>query len=168
MNFRLKDELPVDSKGFKSLSNPFTSKEFKREQEKWRKKLVKDGFQDLEDASGNLKSPDRRTISFHDRDQVSQFYRVLDWLMACYPQMPSFDRRVMSLYSEGLYVKKIVRRCKASDKHVRNVIKRYKYLVLAIIKMLNDTDNPHPLKPASQLASEVTANADDRVQNKAA
>lgn len=152
----------------RALTDPFNSKRFKNELSTWNKKLERTGFRDIEDRRGNLKSPDRRTIAFDNREKILHFFRTLDWLMVCYPEMPRFERRVMELYSHGLFTKQIVRKVKASDKHVRNVIKRYKYLVLSIIRMMDSTDNPPSLRLISQSVSEVTANAEDRTENKAA
>jgi len=149
------------------LADPFRSKSFKKEKAKWNKKLEKSGFIDIEDARGNLKSKDNRTSNYRDRENVRYFFGILDWFMNCYQSMPKFDRRVMQMYSDGEYVKDIVKCSRSSDKHVRNVIKRYRGLVLAIIKMLGSTDNPHILKPPSKPALEVIVN-EDRIQDKAA
>lgn len=126
------------------------------------------GFDDLEDTRGNLKSPDSRTIAFQNQEQIREFFLTLDCFMTHFPEMPKFAYKVMSMYSEGIMVKDIVKASRSSDKHVRNTIKHYKLIVLAIIRMMNHTDFPLSLRLLSKTASEVTADADDQVKNKAA
>lgn len=118
--------------GFMSFNS---SKRFKKEDSEWRQILKDSGFEDLEDRRGNIKQPDIRTIAWIHRDEIRDFFLKLDQFMNCYPEMPIFERRVMELYSQGEYVKDIVRVVKSSDRNVRNVIKRYRNLVLALYRL---------------------------------
>lgn len=145
----------------------FGSKKFKGEQAKWYKRLKSEGFEDIE-KSGEF-SGRRALYQNRTKNQIKlDFFLHLDWLLTFYEGMPAFERKVMALYSDGKYVKDIVKRVNASDKHVRNVIKRYNYLVKAIIRMLTNTDNALSLRLVSNKVSEDTANAEVRAQDKAA
>lgn len=115
----------------------FTKKqEFIEAQRHWDQLLKKKGFQDIEDRSGNLKGQIKPTISWQNQDLIRNFFLTLDNLLTVYTQMPAFERKVLELYTQGMRIKMIVKKTHASDRHVRNVITRYKHLCMAIQKML--------------------------------
>jgi len=128
------------------MSQFYRTKEFHDLSKEWRARLIESGFEDLEDAQENLKSKDKRTIAYENQDEIREFFLRLDHFMYFYPEMPRFERTVMELYSQGVYIKTIVKRVRASDKKVRNVVSRYKKLILAINRLLLNTDFPHILR----------------------
>ena len=150
------------------ILGPFDSKKFKTEKNRWYKRLKKEGFDDIENSGNEFRAHRRQFQDKSKHERALDFFLHLDWLLTFYEEMPSFERRVMELYSDGLYIRDIVKKVKASDKHVRNVIKRYKHLVRTIIRMLTSADNPLSLRLVSNSISEDTANADVRIQDKAA
>jgi hypothetical protein len=163
----------MDSGGIKSgalrMSDPFKSKAFKDEFKLWHKKLEKSGFEDIEDSYGFVSNKfNRRKSNLEDIENVRNWFLTLDSLMTHYPEMPSFDRRVMSLYSSGVRVKDIVKKVKSSKRNVMYCVSRYKHLVLAIIRMTTTAPPAPSLRLISNEVSEVTASAEDRIQNKAA
>lgn len=119
----------------------------------WKRELEKSGFDDIEDSKERLKNPDNRTIAFENRDKIRDFFLSLDALLTHYKEMPKFERQVMELYSRGIYVRTIVRTTKRSDRLVRNVIKRYKGLVMAINRLNDNADFPPSLNPQSDVGS---------------
>lgn len=147
----------------------FNSKEFKAELAHWRKKLKTKGFKDIEDEKGFLKGPNRRTVAFDNRDSIRHWFLTLDCLMNHYKGMPRFERQVMEYYTKGISIVEIAKKMpKVSRTRIKDCIKRYKHLVLAIILMLEADQSAHSSEPSSNQAPEVTANAEDRIQNKAA
>lgn len=150
------------------LADPFNSKHFRDQKKKWDNRLKTDGFKDIESSSSPICAINRVKREKLKHSNTLDFFLHLDWLLTHYADMPKFERKVMELYSDGVFINKITKQVKASDKHVRNVIKRYKHLVKAIICMMGSTDNAPSLRLISKPVSEVTANAEDRVQNKAA
>jgi hypothetical protein len=114
----------------------FTKKqEFIQIQAEWDKKLKILGFEDIEDRKGNLYKPDIRTQAYQNQDRIREFFLTLDHLMSVYPEMPPFERKVLELLSQGVRLNIIVEQTHASDRHVRNVITRYKHLIKAIQRM---------------------------------
>jgi|ERR1019366_1696355 hypothetical protein len=146
------------------MSNPFNSKEFKKELSHWNKRLEKDGFKDTE----NPKLPLRIVPKAPHQDLILTFFLNLDWLMTHYESMPKFDRKVMEAYSSGKSIKDIAQASKCSYCHARNVIKRYKGLVIALIKMTTHSDLPPTLRLASLRVPEVIESEEDRIFNKTA
>lgn len=147
----------------------YQTQEFRELQEKWRRKLKQSGFDDLENGDF-FRAHDIRTAAWANQNDIRDFFIALDHLMTHYPEMPPFERKVMELYSRGIYVKTIVQKTRKSDKTVRNVIKRYRDLLRAIGRLHLPTDFPYLLNPQSDADSEAP-NADERApraSNKAA
>jgi hypothetical protein len=114
----------------------FTKKqEFIKLQDEWDKKLAQEGFKDIEDRKGNLKRHDIRTQAYQNQIRIREFFLLLDHLLTNYPDIPPFERKVLELYSQGQRLNLIVQEVHASDRHVRNVITRYKGLIAAIKRM---------------------------------
>lgn len=105
------------------------SKEFKQLEKEWYDKLAKSGFEDIEDSHGCLKSQDKRTIAYQNQIQIRDFFLNLDTLLSHDYGMPKFDRRVLELFSEGVYIKVIAKKVRRSDRTVRSIINRYKALI---------------------------------------
>ena len=101
----------------------------------WALNLKKSGFTDIEDHNERLKQYDRRTISFENRDRILAFFLTLDKLMTNYKDMPAFERRIMSFYSNGMRTNEIVIKLRFSRTYVQSVLRRYTGLVIAIQQM---------------------------------
>lgn len=95
----------------------------------WKKRLKKAKFPDIEDHWENLKSHDRRTQIFDDRDSVLSFFQALDEFILL-GEMPSMHRKLLSLYSDGIYINEISARLNISERWVLKIIKKYKLLIL--------------------------------------
>jgi hypothetical protein len=134
----------------------YKSDEFKQLSDEWNDKLEKNGFEDHEYSNGKLKKPDERTVSFQNRDKICDFFLVLDQLMTFYPEMPAFERKILQLFSQGIFVTQIAKNLKVNRITVRRVIGRYKGLVLAIERMQAMSHFPHTVRPESESVSGVS------------
>lgn len=76
--------------------------------------------------------------------------------MTHYPEMPPFEREVLVLYSQGVFIKRIVKQLKCSERNVYYVIKRYKGLIKAIERMSSETiaDCPSPLEAQKEQSAQ--------------
>jgi hypothetical protein len=117
----------------------YETTDFKQLQELWDKKLEDDGFIDQEDSNKVLKQEnDRSTISFEARDRILYFFNKLDHYLNNIEnpaKIPNKDREILELYSDGVHVKGkngIVEQTGWSDKTIRNLINKYKKIVLAL------------------------------------
>jgi hypothetical protein len=110
------------------LSGPkfFKTQEFLSLQKEWREKLSRGGFADIEDPKGHLKTPDRRTIGFQNRDRIRDFFMDLDHYLTEHPEIPAEHRSVLEMYSEGFYLVHISKECKMSLTKVKVIISTYK------------------------------------------
>lgn len=101
---------------------------FKSLKDQWYKILKDHGFKDIEDKHGNVKDYNRRTQRFDDREQVLTFFRKLDQMLAN-EWVPSKDRSILSLYTQGLPLKDIVQRSGYGLTTVKSCIKKYKSIL---------------------------------------
>ena len=104
-------------------------------QNMWDKILKDSGFNDIEDKHVNLKRHDTRTQSFQNQAEIRELFLILDNLLAVADGLPKFERKVLELYSQGTRINVIVSKTRASDRHVRNVIKRYQVICKAFMLM---------------------------------
>lgn len=103
---------------------------FKRLKAEWYDKLGK-SFDDIEDGYENLKTYDRRTQSFEDRDQVAEFFYALDqFLNVSYRLIPTKHWRILNMYSDGKKLTEISSRLGVTDRWVRKIVARYKVIIL--------------------------------------
>lgn len=133
----------------------YESPAFKELEKVWREKLKQSKFPDIEDSKERLKNPDNRTIAYENQDKIRDFFLSIDSFIAHYPDMPKFERKVMELYSRGIFIRSIVKQLRSSDKHVRNVIKRYKGLIMAVNRLYAHTEFPLSLNPQSDAGSKA-------------
>ena len=125
----------------------YKSKEFQKLNRKWRKKLKSKGFDDIEAANKPVKQ-DVRT--FKNIEETQSFFIMLDHFLYCYPDMPKEERKVMELYSKGVYIKNISTAVNASYSKVQKIIYRYEQIVRAVNRFILNTDFSLPLE-ASEL-----------------
>lgn len=99
----------------------------------------------LKDEGLDLKKKDNRTIAFKNRERIRDFFLMLDCLMTHYPEMDAFEKKVLTMYSQGMHKKQIVKELRGPRRYaIDRVIKRYTGIVLAIQKMTEVT-NTFPL-----------------------
>lgn len=159
-----------------AVKNPFNNPKYKSELKKWDKKLKDEGFKDIEPSNHksngyNLKKEcgPRKQKTVKDWDKTLTFFLHLDCLLTHFTQMPKAERLILEMYSDGARIKDITLKSRCSDKYVRNKIKYYNNLVLAIMRMIHNTDPAPSLRLISEAVLEVTADADDHsCKNKAA
>jgi hypothetical protein len=96
----------------------------------WKRKLAKSGFQDIESPSGELHQPNIRTVAWVNRDAIREFFLKLDQYLAKHDGIPPLHRKVLELYSAGVYIVDIVESVHRSRTTVKNIIRRYKRIVL--------------------------------------
>ncbi len=109
----------------------FQTREFKKLNEEWRKKLAKSGFEDQEDSKENLQEYDRRSIAFENRDSIEQFFSKLGHFINNTPNLPASHRRVLLPYLEGKRAVDIGKQLKVSRRWVHRVLNRYKKKILS-------------------------------------
>lgn len=103
--------------------------EFLSLNKKWNQKLANSGFDDIEDKNENLKNPNIRTQSWDNRDQILEFYLALDEFLNL-NEIPGKHRKVLEMYSQGIYLKEISVKVSMSYAWVRLIVEKYKYQVL--------------------------------------
>lgn len=109
---------------------------FRKLNAEWRKKLSQKGFDDLEDHKENLKSFDRRTQSFDDRDQVLEFFSRLDeFLILSHDIIPKKHQRILELYAEGEKLITISQRLKVSDRWVKKIVATYRFILINSLQL---------------------------------
>lgn len=118
----------------------YHSPDFRALEQEWYQKLETDGFSDIEDRNGILKNPDIRTQSFRDQGRIRDFFLDLDTLITHYPEMPSFERKVLEMHSKGMFGTHIAKKLKTSRRTVVAVIKRYKD-ILKVVNRIIDADS---------------------------
>lgn len=110
----------------------FQTVEFLKLKEYWDLKLKEVGFQDIE-SNGRLKQKNTRTIAYQNRARISEFFTKVVTYLNEVQDIPTLDREILYLYAEGLRIKGpdgIIVRVNRSDKTVRNIIRKYKLLIL--------------------------------------
>lgn len=96
------------------------SKEFKRLEKLWYKKLEKSGFEDLERGSGSQDKPLRSVSAdefnlFLNRTQhggfhfKQEYYRIAGHFLHDNRFESKFDKKVWSLHAQGISIRKIVK-----------------------------------------------------------
>lgn len=95
----------------------------------WRKKLKTAKFHDIEDNRENLEQHDTRTQLFERREQVLEFFLALDDYLN-YAEIPKKHRRVMEMYSSGMYLTDISVSVNMSYAWVKMIVAKYESIVL--------------------------------------
>lgn len=110
----------------------YESKEFKKLQSRWYKKLKAAGFVDLEDKYENLYSPDTRTIAWRNKDAILQFFLKLDSYLTETKRLPKNHRKILKLWSSGMYQSDISKKTHIPLITVKLIIAKYKRKLLAV------------------------------------
>lgn len=96
---------------------------------KWKTKLAKSGFKDIEDLREDLKQPDGRTQVFQTQVQAFEFFQMLDEYLRL-NQIPRRHRKCLEMYSQGTYQRDISVELQVSERYVRKLIAHYTMLIL--------------------------------------
>lgn len=105
------------------------SQQLRELKKEWYRRLQTEGFVDIEDSKHRLKSKDRRTIAFENRDQIRDFFLDLDAFITNSPDLNPLHRQILELYSSGTYVKYIALTVNKSLARVKQIIGHYKTIV---------------------------------------
>lgn len=102
---------------------------FLKLQSEWYQKLRESGFQDIEKSDGYLKSYDRRTIAFENRDRIMKFHTDLEHIL--YWRAPdvgplTLAHTILLLYCQGVKLIQIEKICHCHIKKVSEVIRGWK------------------------------------------
>lgn len=93
-------------------SNPYNSKDFKKLQAVWEKKLEQSGFEDIEQADGNLKTWHSEWYKYRSGLEVDmgreEYYRHAGYFLYEYQFKNEMERRIWELHAEGLSIRNIV------------------------------------------------------------
>lgn len=106
-------------------------KSFKALKAEWDAKLIKDGFIDIEDAHGRLKSHDTRTVSFDFRDDIRDYFIALDHYITDHEtELPATHMRILKLYSAGIHRVKIQELTGFGQTKVKKILRHYREIIL--------------------------------------
>lgn len=107
----------------------FERPEFIELNREWRKKLKKAKFDDIEKPNEQLHQHNIRTQCWDDREQILEFFLALDDFMQS-ARLPRKHRRILELYSRGIYLTEISVEVRMSYAWVKHVIAKYEKIVL--------------------------------------
>lgn len=96
----------------------------------WDAKLKDSGFEDIEDSKERLKTPDRRLISFGNRETLLNYYLALDSYLNTKTDLPDRDRRILELHSAGIHLKQIALKTEVPYRTVKWLIAKYRNIIL--------------------------------------
>lgn len=111
------------------------TKEFQKTCSDWYMSLKELGFIDIENNQGNLKQMTTRKIPFEKAEITREFFCRLDRYLYEHTNIPLIERQILELYTQGHKIicrngNGIINKVPRSDKTIRNVIKKYKTLIL--------------------------------------
>lgn len=112
------------------MSKFYRTDHFRALQREWRKHLAESKFDDIEDEKENLRSHDRRTQAFDNREAIADFFRALDHYLTEHPEVPTGHRSILELYSRGLHQIDIAKRLAISRRTVYTVVYSYSQLIV--------------------------------------
>lgn len=96
----------------------YQTKQFKKLEAEWKQRLKKDGFDDHEDDRGNLRTYDRRTIAFDNRERRETYFTNVGKYLEEHPDLPVKQKRILQLYAKGVKTGQIVKQTKIATGHV--------------------------------------------------
>ncbi len=108
----------------------YNSKEFKKLQISWYKKLKEEGFENLEDVNENLYYPNLRTIAWRNRDSIREFFFKLDDYLHKVKGIPRKHRNVLKKWSEGIYLVEISKELKIPLPTCKQIVGKYKKIII--------------------------------------
>lgn len=108
----------------------YKTSQFVQLQSEWDEKLRQSGFVDIEDDYGMLRTPDSRTVSFKNREKIRDFFAEVGHFVSHNVDLPEREKRVLTLYAEGVYLVKIAEEIRMSLNTVKNIIYKYKRIIM--------------------------------------
>lgn len=94
----------------------------------WYQKLKDSGFEDIETISGVLKTYDRRTIAFENREVILAFHLdLVTYLNEA--TLSDRERKVLELFSDGKYLCEIANDCSITRQWVSKIINKHKTIL---------------------------------------
>lgn len=113
------------------MYNPYRSKEFKKLQSEWYKKLADTGFDDIEYANGQLYQPNLRTLAWENRDAIQEFFdHVLSYLNDSTTQLTPTETTILNMWAFGHYLTEISAKIDMDYQKVAQTVYRHKKIVL--------------------------------------
>lgn len=91
----------------------------------WYQRLKDEGFQDIECNDGSLKTYDRRTIAFDNRNAIMEFFLELDHYLAV-TKLNDLDSQILNLYSQGMFITDIAYALGYSRQWITKIVKKHK------------------------------------------
>lgn len=100
----------------------------------WEQKLKDSGFTDIEGPNGEIKTYDRRTVSWDNRDGIRDFFIKLDHFLESSNSVgiPDIELRILKFYSAGVQLKTISHEVQCSYAKVKMIISKYKDQILGL------------------------------------
>lgn len=106
-------------------------KSFRALKAEWYQKLEDDGFRDIENGQGSLKSHNTRTVSFDFRDDIRDYFIALDhYITENEDHIPDSHVRVLKLHSAGIHRVKIQEIVKFGETKVKKILRHYREIIL--------------------------------------
>ncbi len=101
----------------------------------WDLRLKQDGFNDIEDARGNLKVHNRRTIAFDFRDDIRDYFIALDHYITRHEEdiaskIPNMHLQILKLHSSGMHNCEIQKVVKYGQTKIKKILRHYKKIIL--------------------------------------
>lgn len=117
-----------------NTASKFRAKDFKSLKAVWYRKLRKSGFKDAENGHGELETPTVRSIAWQNQDRIRDYFLCLDEYLGNHQNIPSKDRKVLELYTQGEYLVNIAKKLKVSESWVQKTVRKYKDVILKLIE----------------------------------
>lgn len=122
----------------------YETDKFKKIQQKWKEKLEKSGFTDIEDENGYLKewATSRAALEQHAvlRDAKEIYYRLASQFLHTYSFKSQLEYNIWKLHCEGKSYPKIEKELNLGINRARYTIKRLKDEMQSSIRLEADND----------------------------
>lgn len=92
----------------------------------WYEQLKLTGFTDIENQKQELKRQDARAKRFLDPAQTQRFFIELEHFLTNTTTLKPMERSILTLYSQGVYLRVISIRVDRSYSYVKNCIRNYR------------------------------------------
>lgn len=114
----------------RAFSEALAKQGYSKLKTEWEAKLKASGFEDIEKPTGALKTYDRRTLAWENKELILEFFLKLDQYLTKNGNIDQLDRQTLELYSAGKRIKHITEVTHRSDAWVRSTIRKYKRMIL--------------------------------------
>lgn len=121
------------------MSNPYKTKQFKALQNKWYRKLKKEGFEDVEDTN----SPNEFLKKWHTYDfktkyqkgnaeSITDYYRLASQFLHDYSFETGTEKKVWELHAGGHSIRKIEKLLRIDRNRVHKIIRTIKKAMIGV------------------------------------